>query len=370
MQTTRIYLIFTLLFLGSISFLSSFILQQAPDVPPRALVIKAISGLQYDTVRFQMSPGETISITLINTDEMAHNMVITLPDKREEVVDMALKMGTAGQDQNFVPDSEWVLAYAPVLGPEASHSFTFTAPQQEGVYPYVCTYPGHGAVMYGAIYVTHQEIPPLDRDEHIPPQRRGQSVAEAAQAPKHPYPDTYPKMYRTFLPDTGPASIAVGMSDGLSYCWDAGACRFRYLWKGGFVDMKNHWGGKGKERADIIGTVFYREQEEAPFRIGSKAQRPIPKFHGYSIEDGLPTFKYALDDVEVSERITPNLEKPGMKRTMRFKNLKQPIWFVREHHAAVDIQVNKGSWEGNDLKLTPEEAQEFSITITEKKPEM
>jgi hypothetical protein len=70
--------------------------------------------------------------------------------------------------------------------------------------------------------------------------------------------------------------------------------------------------------------------------------------------------------VEVTERITPTLEKPGMKRVMTFKNLKEPIWFVREDTDGVDYYVNKGSWEGNYLKLTPEEAREFTITITEK----
>jgi hypothetical protein len=225
-------------------------------------------------------------------------------------------------------------------------------------------------VMYGAVYVTHQEMPPLAQDEHIPPQRRGGQGTESAQGSKHPYPDTFPKMYRTFLPDTGPASMAVGMTDKLSYCWDAGACRFRYLWKGGFVDMKGHWGGKGKERADIVGTIFYSEQNEAPFRIGSKTHKPTPEFRGYSMQDDLPTFKYALDDVEVSERITPTLEKAGMKRTLSFKNLKQPLWFVMENNSKVDIYVNKGKWEGNYLKLSPEEAQEFTITIIEKKPEI
>lgn len=369
MRTSQVPLLLIILFLGGILALPAFIFQSSSEKAVREIVIKAISGLQYDTVRFQVSPGETIKITLVNADEMAHNMVITAPDRREEIVDMALEMGAAGQDQHFVPTSDWVLAHAPVLKPEESYSFTFTAPQQEDVYPYVCTYPGHGTLMYGAIYVTNQKMPPLAQDEHIPPQRRGQ-LQETAQVQKHPYPDTYPKMYRTFLPDTGPASIAVGMTDSLSYCWDAGACRFRYLWKGGFVDMQKAWGGKGKERAELVGEVFYREQNESPFRIGSKDHKPMPSFMGYRMQDGLPTFTYMLDEVEVSEIITPTLEKPGIKRMMQFKNLKAPIWFVRPSDQGVDMYVNKGTWEGNYLKLSPEEAKEFTITITEKKPEI
>ncbi|MDF9796085.1 azurin [Catalinimonas alkaloidigena] len=370
MQSLRNYFFLSFLFLGGGAILSSFFLQQAPEQAKREIIIKAISGLQYDTVRFKMSPGETIKITLINTDEMAHNMVITKPGKREEIVDMALKMGSEAEAKNFIPDAEWILASAPVLKPEEKFSFTFTAPDSEGVYPYVCTYPGHGAIMYGAIYVTSNMMPPLANDENIPPQRRGNTDDNQANKAVHPYPNTFPRMYRAFLPDTGPASIAVGMTNKLSYCWDAGTCRFRYLWKGGFVDMTRAWSGKGKERADIVGTVFYREENEAPFRLGSKDNIPAPEFLGYRMENKYPTFSYRLDGVEVSERITPTLEKPGMKRVMQFKNLKAPIWFVRPKQQGVDIYVNKGKWEGDYLKLSPEEAKEFTIIVTEKKPEI
>ncbi|MEK6480570.1 plastocyanin/azurin family copper-binding protein [Catalinimonas sp. 4WD22] len=370
MRLIKTYIFLSIVLLGSTAVFSSFFLQQESKQTSREMIIKAISGLQYDTVRFKMSPGETIKITLINTDEMAHNMVVTEPGRREEIVDMALKLVSEAQSKNFIPDSEWILASAPVLNPEERYSFTFTAPDQEGVYPYVCTYPGHGAVMYGAIYVTNNMMPPLANDENIPPQRRGQNAGKAISEAIHPYPRSFPTMYRAFLPDTGPASIAVGMTNQLSYCWDAGTCRFRYLWKGGFVDMTRAWSGKGKERADIVGTVFYREENKAPFRLGSKDHIPTHKFLGYRMDNKYPTFNYMLDDVEVSERITPTLEKPGMKREMQFKNLKEPVWFARPTQQGVEIYVNKGKWEGNFLKLSPEEASEFTITITEKKPEI
>ncbi|MFP4293171.1 MAG: plastocyanin/azurin family copper-binding protein [Cyclobacteriaceae bacterium] len=336
---------------------------------PREIIIKAISGLQYDSVRFKVKPGETVKITLINTDEMAHNLVITKPGERVSVVDMALKMGNEGQQKNFIPESDKILASIPILNPEEKYSITFTAPDKEGVYPYVCTYPGHGSVMYGAMYVTNNLLPTLANDTHIPEQRRAKG-AEAEEASGHPYPRTFPMMYRTFLPDTGPASMAVGMLNNLSYCWDAGSCRFRYLWKGGFVDMQRNWGGKGKQRADIVGVVFYRESSEAPFRIGSKEHTPEPEFKGYSMQNRYPTFRYMLDDVEVTERITPTLEKPGMKRTLSFKDLQYPLWFVLEENDEVEIYVNKGKREGNFYKLTPEEAQDFTITVTEKSREI
>jgi azurin len=361
MRSAGIAIITLLSLFTAATLLLSFKPQQEA---PREIVIKAISGLQYDSVRLKITPGETVKITLVNADEMAHNMVITEPGERVHIVDMALKMGTEGQQKNYIPDSDKILAAIPILNPEEEYSITFTAPEQEGVYPYVCTYPGHGTVMYGAMYVTNNLLPTLANDTNIPEQRREEG-AETAQASGHPYPKTFPMMYRTFLPETGPASIAVGMLNNLSYCWDAGACRFRYLWKGGFLDMTRNWGGKGKERADIVGVVFYRENNDAPFRIGSKDHMPEPAYKGYRMKNRYPTFIYMLDDVEVTERITPTIEKSGMKRVLTFKNLKEPIWFVKED-TAVEYYVNKGSWEGNFLKLSPEEARKFTITITEK----
>lgn len=358
--------IISLLVLFTVTLLPSFKPQQEA---PREIVIKAISGLQYDSVRMKVAPGETVKITLVNADEMAHNMVVTQPGERVNVVDMALKMGSEGEQKNYVPDTDKILATIPILKPDQEYSITFTAPEKEGVYPYVCTYPGHGSVMYGAMYVTNNLLPTLANDTNVPEQRREQG-GEAQQTSGHPYPRTFPMMYRTFLPETGPASIAVGMLNNLSYCWDAGACRFRYLWKGGFLDMTRNWGGKGKERADIVGVVFYRENNQAPFRIGSKDHMPEPEYKGYRMKNRYPTFIYLLDDVEVTERITPTLEKPGIKRVLTFKNLNEPVWFVREETDAVEYYSNQGRWEGNFLKLTPEEASEFTIIITEKNNEI
>jgi len=335
----------------------------------RSIVIKAISGLQYDVVRFAVKPGETVNITLINTDEMSHNMLITEPGQRKAVVSLAAAMGDQGPAQGYVPETEKVLAAIPVLEPGKQKKMKFQAPEQEGVYPYVCTYPGHGMVMYGAMYVTNNQLPPLASDQHIPPQRRETETSEAKES-GHPWPDMLPTMYRTFMPETGPASIAVGMLGDISYCWDAGQCRLRYAWKGGFIDLTRHWSGKGKERADIVGVVFYRDYTDFPFRIGNKEHIPAVKYLGYSMKNRYPTFKYMLDGVEVTERIIPTFEKPGFKRILTFKNLDKNLWFLKDDDNSVNYYSNRGQWNGNSLMLSPQEAQEFIITITEKSEEI
>ncbi|MGB3587740.1 MAG: plastocyanin/azurin family copper-binding protein, partial [Tunicatimonas sp.] len=331
--------------------------------------LKAISGLQYDQVRIKVPPAARVELTLMNTDEMPHNWVMTRPNAREEVVDMSLELAKQGST-DYVPISDLVLEAIPMILPEEQYTISFRAPSQEGAYPYVCTYPGHGAVMYGAIYVTNNQLPLLATDENVPASRRNDEDVVEEKLPRHPYPDILPAMYRTFMPDSGPAGIAVGLLGDISYCWDAGQCRLRYAWKGGFINLEEHWSGKGKELAAIVGTVFYRDSTEFPFRIGEEQEIPTVEFLGYEMKNRYPTFKYRLDDVEVTERIVPVFENPGIKRVLTFSGLTEPLRFIKGQENVL-YYSNRGEWEDEKtLRLSPEEAQEFTITITENMSEI
>jgi putative heme-binding domain-containing protein len=55
--------------------------------------------------------------------------------------------------QGFVPNSPHILAKSGLLQPQATERVNFQAPTEPGVYPYVCTYPGHWRRMFGALYV-------------------------------------------------------------------------------------------------------------------------------------------------------------------------------------------------------------------------
>ncbi|MEM9833731.1 MAG: plastocyanin/azurin family copper-binding protein [Bacteroidota bacterium] len=347
----------------SVIFLSNLLTVFAQTDTVR-ITLKAISGLQYDQVRLSVPPAAWVELTLINTDEMPHNWIMTQPGAREDVVDMSLELAKQGST-DYVPESDKVLQAIPLILPEEKYTISFRAPTSEGIYPYVCTYPGHGAVMYGAIYVTNNQLPPLTTDENVPPNRRNDENVAEEKPPKHPYPDILPAMYRTFMPNCGPAGIAVGLLGDISYCWDAGQCRLRYVWKGGFIDLEQHWSGKGKELAEIVGLVFYRDSTEFPFRIGEGQEIPTVEFLGYEMKNRYPTFKYRLNDVEVTERIVPTFETPGIKRMLTFSGLNESLRFVKGQHNML-YYSNQGEWEDEKtLRLSPEEAQEFTITITE-----
>jgi putative heme-binding domain-containing protein len=86
---------------------------------------------------------------------MPHNFVIVRPGALEEVglySEMHAQDPAFAQAQ-FVPRSNQVLAASDLLQPRQSQRLPFTAPSEPGVYPFVCTYPGHWRRMYGALYV-------------------------------------------------------------------------------------------------------------------------------------------------------------------------------------------------------------------------
>jgi azurin len=90
-----------------------------------------------------------------NPDLMPHNLVIAAPGSLEELG--LLAESTAQQpgsaERHYVPVSKQVLASTPLLLSGQSHRLSFVAPKAAGVYPYVCTYPGHWRRMFGSLFV-------------------------------------------------------------------------------------------------------------------------------------------------------------------------------------------------------------------------
>src|SRR5665647_3266620 len=120
--------------------------QKTEDIPT-PVSINAITGLQYDLVRFKVKPGAKIKITLNNVSDMSHNLLIVKPGTRLKVINAALQLAEKGPQMDYIPKVSDVLWSVPLISPGQVKPVTFTAPSKPGVYPYVCTFPGHGFVM-------------------------------------------------------------------------------------------------------------------------------------------------------------------------------------------------------------------------------
>lgn len=337
----------------------------SPELPAKTIALEAIPGLQYDQVRFAVQPGQRVELTLANASSQAHNLLITKPGKRLAVVKSASQMQD-GPERDYVPRSDAVLQFLPVLDPGETDSLSFTAPEEEGVYPYVCTFPGHGVVMYGAMYVSEEgetEMPPLAEDSHVPPDSLRAEAGGSASP--HPYPMDPPLISRTFMPESSPASIAVGLQGGISYCFDTAPLMLRYAWAGGFVDNSEVFKGHvANQRAKLEGTVFYRTEAPRALRMGTRGPPGEGEFRGYRMVEGRPQFLYTIDGTDVRERITPVPDGPGLKRAFYLESVSRPVRYVRNPSAGGTVRTSAGTWRADTLHLQPEEARQFTITIT------
>jgi len=116
--------------------------------------------MKYSVERFTVRTGQPVKLVFVNPDATDHNLVIVKPGALEEVGmaanDMAKDPKHASSD--FIPADKksLILDFAPMIGPNREsrvHVLRFHAPKEPGIYPYVCTYPGHWVVMTGEMIV-------------------------------------------------------------------------------------------------------------------------------------------------------------------------------------------------------------------------
>lgn len=198
--------------------------------------------------------------------------------------------------------------------------------------------------------------------EHVMEVSKG--VAEKQQKTGDPFADSpvlaqRPRVQRIFMPNAGPAAIAVALDDGLSLCWDAGECRLRYSWNGGFIDGFPYWKGNGSQLATILGTVRYVENE-SPFPDSEDRE-----FHGYRMEGGLPVFRYRLGERRITESFSAAQGGGGFSRNFTVSPVPSgPLELTFPSDQEVGYGSDKGTWTGSKLRLTPDEAAAFTINIS------
>lgn len=124
------------------------------DVPVIAIGT-VVERMIYDKETIFAQAGKPIEIRFSNTDNMPHNFAIVQPGSLEEVglLAEATARDADAKERHYVPKSDKILIASRLIEPGQSQAITFEVPKTPGVYPYVCTYPGHWRRMYGALYV-------------------------------------------------------------------------------------------------------------------------------------------------------------------------------------------------------------------------
>ena len=144
-------------------------------------------------------------------------------------------------------------------------------------------------------------------------------------------PSQEPIIHRTFMEGVGPRAILAGFPERVHAAFDANIVRLAKVWRGRFFDGSGVASGRsdtfkaalGKDIIDLpAGPAFaILESQSDPWPVAEKTDRNIGgRFKGYSLDDkGRPTFRYALGDNTVEEKVVPVLKPGGTVLRREFK---------------------------------------------------
>lgn len=118
------------------------------------LVLEANDLMRFDKTLFKVKAGEPVTLTLKNVGElpkesMGHNAVVLQPD-----TDLPAFAGEAikAVDAEYIPltFASSIVAHTKLLGPGETDVIEFTL-EEGGVFPFICSFPGHYGLMQGKI---------------------------------------------------------------------------------------------------------------------------------------------------------------------------------------------------------------------------
>jgi azurin len=111
--------------------------------------------MKYDKTILNAKTGQKITLTLkhggkMSKSMMGHNFVLL---KKGVVLSKFAQQAIAAKNNDYIPENtNDVIAHTKMLGGGESDTITFKAPAK-GVYVYVCSFPGHFALMKGVLRV-------------------------------------------------------------------------------------------------------------------------------------------------------------------------------------------------------------------------
>ena len=116
--------------------------------------LQANENMRFDKELFKVHTGKKITLIFENTSasantSMSHNVVILKPGI--DLADFADAVHNA-QNEQYVPSSvmELVIAHTKLVAGGGSDQIKFTI-SQPGIYPFICSFPGHWGTMQGKI---------------------------------------------------------------------------------------------------------------------------------------------------------------------------------------------------------------------------
>lgn len=121
--------------------------------------------MKFSSTQFTVMTGEPVRLIFTNPDATDHNFVLVQPSALEEVGGAANELAKDPKNatSDFIPQDKahLIFRHTPMIGPgrrDRIHVLRFSAPDNPGIYPFVCTYPGHWIVMTGEMIVESSTV--------------------------------------------------------------------------------------------------------------------------------------------------------------------------------------------------------------------
>ncbi|MCA9227061.1 MAG: hypothetical protein KDA47_15670, partial [Planctomycetales bacterium] len=127
--------------------------RRVPDARP--LRLETGKNLTFATRTLRVKAGEALQFTLANPDVVPHNWVLVKPGSLRSVGEASNQLVADPEAfaRHYIPHSDEVLFHTDIVPPGSEFTIYFRAPKEPGVYPYLCTFPGHWMVMNGELIV-------------------------------------------------------------------------------------------------------------------------------------------------------------------------------------------------------------------------
>jgi azurin len=128
----------------------------APSGDVLEVTIIASDAMQYDKLEITAKAGQKIKLTLkhggqLPKNVMGHNFVLLKAGT--DLAKWTAAAATSAATDYIPADQSAIIAHTKLIGGGESTTIEFTAPEA-GTYDYLCSYPGHYAVMKGKLKVS------------------------------------------------------------------------------------------------------------------------------------------------------------------------------------------------------------------------
>ena len=119
------------------------------------IVITSDDYMKFNTSKITVKSGKLVKLTLkhigrLDVQLMGHNFVLL--KNNVDIIEFANKAAMASKNQYIPVESDEVIVYTDMIGGGQETTIEFLPPEV-GVYNFICSFPGHYAMMKGKFIV-------------------------------------------------------------------------------------------------------------------------------------------------------------------------------------------------------------------------